>query len=65
MRNILVNANELRDPSAPLENIVYFELLRRGYRVFVGSFRDQEVDFTAVKGDTVEYYQVSQTVLAE
>lgn len=65
MRNILMDANELRDPSAPLENIVYFELLRRGYRVFVGSFRDQEVDFTAVKGDTVEYYQVSQTVLAE
>ena len=65
MRSILVNANELIDISAPLENIVYFELLRRGYRVFVGSFRDQEVDFTAIKGDTVEYYQVSKTVLAD
>ena len=63
MRSILVNANELRDVSAPLENVVYFELLRRGYRVFVGSFRDQEVDFTAVKGDEVKYYQVSKTVM--
>ena len=63
MRSILVNANELRDVSAPLENVVYFELLRRGYRVFVGSFRDQEVDFTAIKGDEVKYYQVSKTVM--
>ena len=65
MRNLLVNANELRDISAPLENIVYFELLRRGYRVFVGSYRDQEIDFTAIKEDEVRYYQVSQTVAAE
>ena len=63
MRSILVNANELRDVSAPLENVVYFELLRRGYRVFVGSFRDQEVDFTAIRGDEVKYYQVSKTVM--
>ncbi len=63
MRNILVNASELRDISAPLENAVYFELLRRGYRVFVGSFRDQEIDFTAIKGDEVKYYQVSKSVL--
>ena len=65
MRSILVNADGPRDISAPLENIVYFELLRRRYRVFVGSFRDQEVDFTAISGDEVRYYQVSQTVMAE
>jgi len=65
MRNILVNANELIDISAPLENVVYFELLRRGYRVFVGSFRDQEVDFTAIKEEEVKYYQVSKTVMAD
>jgi hypothetical protein len=63
MRSIIVNANELRDLSAPLENVVYFELLRRGYRVFVGSFRDQEVDFTAIRGDEVRYFQVSKTVM--
>jgi len=38
---------------------------RRGYRVFVGSFRDQKVDFTAIKRDELRYYQVSMTVLAE
>lgn len=65
MRNILVNTNELRDISTTLENIVYFELLRRGYKVFVGSFRDQEIDFTAIMEDDVRYYQVSQTVMAE
>jgi len=65
MRSMLVNANELRDLSAPLENVVYFELLRRGYRVFVGSFRDKEVDFTAMKGDDVRYYQVSKTVMGD
>ena len=65
MRNILVNANELIDISALLENVVYFELLRRGYRVFVGSFRDQEVDFTAVRGDEIEYYHMSKTVMAD
>ncbi|MCQ2070138.1 MAG: ATP-binding protein [archaeon] len=65
MRNFLLNINELRDISALLENIVFFELIRRGYRVFIGSFRDQEVDFTAIKENRIEYYQVSQTVMAD
>ena len=65
MRSILVNANELIDISAPLENIVYFELVRRGYRVFVGSFRDKEIDFTAIKDDEVKYYQVSKTIMSD
>ena len=64
MRTLLVTPNELRDISTSLENIVYFELLRRGYKVFVGSFRDQEIDFTAISVDKVRYYQVSQTVAA-
>ena len=65
VRGLLVNANELRDISAPLENVVYFELLRRGYSVFVGSYRDKEIDFTAIRGDDVRYFQVSQTVMAK
>ena len=64
-RGLLVNANELRDISAPLENVVYFELLRRGYSVFVGSYRDKEIDFAAIRGDDVRYFQVSQTVMAK
>ncbi len=65
VKSLLVNANELRNISAPLENVVYFELLRRGYSIFVGSYRDKEIDFIAIKGDGVEYFQVSQTVMAK
>ncbi len=51
------------DTSRPLENIVFLELLRRGYRIRVGSFRDREVDFTAEMDSRVEYYQVCLTML--
>lgn len=53
----------ISDTSRPLENIVFLELMRRGYRVRVGSFRDREVDFTAEKDGKVEYYQVCLTML--
>lgn len=46
-----------------LENIVYLELLRRGYEVSVGKVGDAEVDFIAVNEEGAEYYQVSQTVM--
>lgn len=45
-----------------LENIVYLELLRRGYNVYVGKIGTREVDFVATKDGVTEYYQVSQTV---
>lgn len=48
-----------------LENIVYLELLRRGYEVHIGKIGDAEVDFIAVNSEGVEYYQVAQTVLDE
>ncbi len=43
-----------------LENIVFLELLRRGYDVDVARVEGSEVDFIARKGDLVEYYQVTQ-----
>lgn len=46
-----------------LENIVYLELLRRNYKVFIGKVNNLEVDFVAEKDGFTEYYQVSQTVL--
>ena len=45
-----------------LENIVYLELLRRGYNVYVGTAGALEVDFVAMKGGTTAYYQVSFSV---
>ena len=48
-----------------LENIVYLELIRRGYEVYVGKVGDAEVDFIAVNSEGEEYYQVSQTVMDE
>lgn len=53
------------DMSRPLENVVYLELLRRGYTVRTGAYRDKEVDFTAIKGNDIEYYQVAMTILSE
>ena len=48
-----------------LENIVYLELLRRGYEVYIGKTGDAEVDFIAINSEGQEYYQVAQTVMDE
>lgn len=46
-----------------LENIVYFELVRRGFEVCIGKVDDLEIDFIAEKDGDKEYYQVSASVL--
>lgn len=46
-----------------LENIVYLELLRRGYEVYVGKVGTAEVDFIAIGDEGEEYYQVAYTVI--
>lgn len=48
-----------RDISQVLENIVYLELLRRGYKVNIGKIDVQEVDFIATRGAEKLYYQVA------
>ena len=48
-----------------LENIVYFELLRRGYKVNIGKVGSTEVDFVAVKQDETIYFQVTADMKAE
>lgn len=46
-----------------LENIVYLELLRRGYTISIGKVDDMEIDFVAVAGSDIVYYQVAASVL--
>jgi predicted AAA+ superfamily ATPase len=53
------------DTGKILENIVYLELIRRGYEVYVGKADTLEIDFIATGEHGIEYYQVSATVLSE
>lgn len=46
-----------------LENIVYLELIRRGYQVKIGKVGEMEIDFVASKGSDIRYYQVAASVL--
>ena len=48
-----------------IENIVYFELLRRGYDVTIGKTDALEVDFIATKSNDKKYFQVTYTMLEE
>lgn len=48
-----------------LENIIYLELIRRGYKVYVGKVESEEVDFVAMNNKGIIYYQVAATVREE
>lgn len=52
-----------RDIGRILENIVFLELIRRGYTVRIGKVGEKEVDFVATSGDQKVYYQVAASVL--
>ncbi|MCK9303473.1 MAG: ATP-binding protein [Bacteroidales bacterium] len=64
LRNYLLGFRN-RDSGYALENIVYFELLRRGFDVAIGKIGDAEVDFIAVKADDRKYIQVTESMLSE
>ena len=53
---------KLGDRGHILENIVYLELLRRGYDVYVGKVDDYEVDFVAINSSGKKYVQVCETL---
>lgn len=62
LRNMLVRGRE-SDQGHLLENIVFLELIRRGYKVYVGQLDDGEVDFVAIGVDTTVYFQVAASTL--
>jgi hypothetical protein len=51
--------------AAMLENVVYLELLRRGYEVYIGQLADGEIDFVATHGSDKLYIQVTQEIASE
>lgn len=54
-------SNKEMDQGHVLENVIFLELLRRGYQVSVGKVGNIEIDFIAQKTNQLEYYQVSLT----
>ena len=58
-----VLGNKKTDDGHILENIVYLELLRRGYEVYIGKVGNAEVDFIAIGDEGEEYYQAAYTVI--
>lgn len=62
LRSYLLGKKADSDMGHILENIVYLELLRRGYKVYVGKVDDLEVDFVAENRNGLKYYQVALSV---
>lgn len=65
LRSYLLGKRADSDMGHILENIVYLELLRRGYTVYVGKVDDLEIDFVAQNRDGLRYYQVALSVRDE
>lgn len=64
LRNYLLGFRN-RDSGHALENVVYFELLRRGYDVAIGKVDNAEVDFVATKTDEKLYIQVTESMVSQ
>jgi predicted AAA+ superfamily ATPase len=64
LRNILLSGSA-SDLGHLLENVVYLELIRRGYNVYIGKLVEKEVDFIASDTNGIYYYLVSASVLDE
>ena len=65
LRNFLLGKKANSDMGHILENIVYLELLRRGYKVYVGKVDNLEIDFVAENRNGIKYYQVALTTRDE
>jgi hypothetical protein len=65
LRYYMLGQKSSRDMGHILENVIYLELLRRGYEVYIGKYDDLEVDFVARKPENTIYYQVALTTRGE
>ena len=64
LKNI-INGISSYDSGSSYENLIYIELLRRGYEVYVGQYNDIEIDFIAIKPNEKIYYQVARSIMDE
>ena len=64
--NVLVGRERTADRGHILENVVYLELLRRGYKIWTGTLRNGEIDFIIKnRNGEIEYYQVAWKITNE
>lgn len=63
LRNYLLGS--VKDLGSILENIIFLELKRRNYDIYIGKYEDSEVDFVVKKNDGLKYIQVSLSVRDE
>lgn len=61
----IIDGMDSYDSGSSYENLVYIELLRRGYEVYVGKYNDIEIDFIAIKPNEKIYYQVTRSIMDE
>ena len=63
LRNYLLGS--VKDLGSILENIIFLELKRRNYEIYIGKYEDSEVDFVIKKNDGLKYIQVSLSIRDE
>ena len=63
LRNYLLGG--VRDYGSILENIIFLELKRRNYEIYIGKYDDEEVDFVIKNNDGIKYIQVALSVRNE
>ncbi|MDR3244002.1 MAG: DUF4143 domain-containing protein, partial [Elusimicrobiota bacterium] len=62
LRNMLLGYRDT-DRGHILENIIYIELIRRGYKVYIGKYKDMEIDFIAENPKEKIYYQITESLI--
>ena len=61
LRNFLLGFRNI-DRGHVLENVIYLELKRRGYEIYIGKYDDKEIDFIIKNSDAIYYLQVAETI---